>query len=86
VVTAAGFCVTVIPIMAVGIFALVVWRMNFVAVTGLLAGSKTDPPALAFATNMCGSEVPTVAYATVYPLTALMRILTAQVLAVVLCG
>jgi putative transport protein len=83
---AAGLCVTVIPIMAVGIFALVVWRMNFVAVTGLLAGSMTDPPALAFATNMCGSEAPTVAYATVYPLTTLMRILTAQVLAVVLCG
>ena len=45
-----------------------------------------DPPALAFATNMCGSEAPTVSYATVYPLTTLMRILTAQVLAVMLCG
>jgi putative transport protein len=83
---AAGLCVTVMPIMTVGIFALLAWRMNFVAVTGLLAGSMTDPPALAFATNMCGSEAPTVAYATVYPLTTLMRILTAQVLAVVLCG
>jgi len=83
---AAGLCVTVIPIMTVGVFALVAWKMNFVAVTGLLAGSMTDPPALAFATNMCGSEAPTVAYATVYPLTTLMRILTAQVLAVVLCG
>jgi putative transport protein len=84
--SAAGICVTVIPIMAVGLFALVVWRMNFATVSGLLAGSMTDPPALAFANSMCGSESPTVAYATVFPLTTLLRILTAQVLAVVLCG
>ena len=84
--SAAGLCVTVIPIATVGLFALVVWKMNFVTVSGLLAGSMTDPPALAFATNMCGSEAPTVSYATVFPLTTLMRILTAQVLAVVLCG
>ena len=47
---------------------------------------ETDPPALAFASNVCRSEAPAVAYATVYPLTMLLRIMTAQVLAVVLCG
>ena len=83
---AAGACVTVLPILAVGLFALAIWRLSFVTVSGLLAGSMTDPPALAFATNVCGSETPTVSYATVYPLTTLMRILSAQVLAVVLCG
>ena len=83
--SAAGLCVTVIPIATVGLFALVVWKMSFVTVSGLLAGSMTDPR-MAFATNMCGSEALAVSYATVYPLTTLMRILTAQVLAVVLCG
>ena len=51
---------------------------------GLLAGSMTDPPALAFASNIAGSDAPTVAYATVYPLTTLVRILSAQVLALAL--
>jgi hypothetical protein len=52
--------------------------------SGLLAGSMTDPPALAFASNIAGTDAPTIAYATVYPLTTLLRILSAQVLAIVL--
>ena len=51
---------------------------------GLLAGSMTDPPALAFASSVARSDAPTVAYATVYPLTTLLRILSAQVLAIAL--
>ncbi|MGA7883043.1 MAG: hypothetical protein WCD63_19455 [Terrimicrobiaceae bacterium] len=51
---------------------------------GVRAGSMTDPPALAFASNIAGSDAPTVAYATVYPLTTLLRILSAQVLAIAL--
>ena len=54
--------------------------------SGLLAGSMTNPPALAFASNITGSDAPTVAYATVYPLTTLLRILSAQVLAITLSG
>jgi putative transport protein len=50
----------------------------------MLAGSMTDPPALAFASNIARSDAPTVAYATVYPLTTLLRILSAQVLAIFL--
>jgi putative transport protein len=46
----------------------------------------TDPPALAFANNLCAAESPMVAYAAVYPLTTLLRILAVQVLAVLLCG
>jgi len=83
---ASGICVTVLPILIVGWLALVTWRMNFVVVSGVIAGSMTDPPALAFATNICGAETPMVAYAAVYPLTTLLRILAAQILAVVLCG
>ncbi len=80
----AGACVTVLPLLLIGILARVVLKMNFVDLSGLLAGSMTDPPALAFASNIARSEAPTVAYATVYPLTTLLRILSAQVLAIVL--
>lgn len=80
----AGICVTVVPILLVGILARVVWKMNYTELSGLIAGSMTDPPALAFASNVAGSDSPTVAYATVFPMTTLMRILAAQTLAVVL--
>jgi len=58
--------------------------MNFAVLSGLLAGSMTDPPALAFANTLVGSDAPTLAYVTVYPLTTILRIFTAQVLAAVL--
>jgi putative transport protein len=58
--------------------------MNFMDLSGLLAGSTTNPPALAFAANIAGSDAPTVAYATVYPMTMLLRVLCAQVLALTL--
>jgi len=81
----AGTFVTILPLLVVCIFARLAWKMNFIDLSGLLAGSTTNPPALTFATSMAGSEAPTVAYATVYPLTMLLRILCAQVLALVLC-
>ena len=80
----AGACITVVPLMLIGMLARTVLKMNFMDLSGLLAGSMTDPPALAFASNIAGSDAPTVAYATVYPLTTLLRILSAQVLAIVL--
>ena len=80
----AGLCVTVVPLLVAGLFARAVLKTNYAVLTGLLAGSVTDPPALAFATNITKSDAPTVAYATVYPLTMLLRLLCAQVLALVL--
>jgi putative transport protein len=80
----AGACVSVVPLLLIGIFARVVLKMNFMDLSGLLAGSMTDPPALAFASNTARSDAPTVAYATVFPLTTLLRILAAQILAIVL--
>lgn len=80
----AGVCVTVLPLLLVGVFARVALKMNFMDLSGLLAGSMTDPPALAFASNVANSDAPTLAYATVYPLTTLLRILSAQVLAIAL--
>ena len=79
-----GVCVTVLPLMLVGLFARGVLKINYAVLTGLMAGSVTDPPALAFATNITKSDAQTVAYATVYPLTMLLRILCAQILALVL--
>jgi putative transport protein len=80
----AGACVTILPLMLIGVFARAAWKMNFMDLSGMLAGSMTDPPALAFASNIARSDAPTVAYATVYPLTTLLRILSAQVLAIFL--
>jgi putative transport protein len=82
----AGLVITVPPLLVVGVFARAVLKTNFVALGGLLAGSMTDPPALAFASNICRSDAPTLSYATVYPLTMVLRIVSAQVLALLLCG
>jgi putative transport protein len=77
---ACGFAITVVPLLAVGIFARAVLKTNFIDLCGLLAGSMTDPPALAFANSIAKSDSPSVAYATVYPLAMLLRILAAQLL------
>jgi putative transport protein len=82
----AGLFVTVPPLLVVGVFARAVLKTNFMALSGLLAGSMTDPPALAFASNISRSDAPTVSYATVYPLTMVLRILSAQLLVLLLCG
>jgi putative transport protein len=75
-----GAAITVAPILAVGLVARGVLKLNYLTVCGLLAGSMTDPPALSFATAVSGSEAPSVAYATVYPLTMILRVLSAQLL------
>jgi putative transport protein len=80
----AGACVTILPLVLVGVFARAAWKMNYMDLSGMLAGGMTDPPALAFASNIARSDAPTVAYATVYPLTTLLRILSAQIMAIVL--
>jgi len=80
-----GFAITVIPILVVGIVARAFMKLNFTAISGLLAGSMTDPPALAFANAVCKSDAPSVAYATVYPLTMLLRIVSVQILVLIFC-
>ena len=82
---AYGAAITLIPLLGVGIFARQVLGMNYFTLCGLLAGSMTDPPALAFANAMRpGSDSPALAYATVYPLVMFLRILSPQVLAIIL--
>ena len=83
----AGACaITVFPLLVVGFVARLALRVNFIAICGLLAGSMTDPPALAFANTISKSDTPSVAYATVYPLTMLLRILSAQLMVLLLAG
>ena len=80
-----GLVITILPLLVVGAFARLALKLNFTSLCGLLAGSMTDPPALAFANAVCKSDAPSVAYATVYPLTMLLRILAAQILVLVFC-
>lgn len=75
-----GAIITLLPILIVGFISKLVLKRSFFEVTGLLAGSMTDPPALAFANSIAQCEAPAVAYATVYPLVMFLRILTAQLL------
>ena len=75
-----GVAVTFVPLLVVGLFARLVMGLNYMTLCGLLAGSMTDPPALAFAGTMTGSDAPGIAYAAVYPLVMLLRVVTAQVL------
>ena len=73
-----GAAVTAIPLLAVGLVARAWKKMNYAELCGLLAGSMTDPPALAFAQQTTASDAPAVAYATVYPLVMLLRVFSAQ--------
>ena len=77
---AMGAVITLAPIFIISLIARVGLKLNFINLCGLLAGSQTDPPALAFAHGMCGSEAPSIAYASVYPLTMVLRIAAAQLL------
>lgn len=76
--------ITTLPLLIIGIVARKAWNLNYLTLSGLLAGSMTDPPALAFANTLARSEAPAVAYATVYPLAMILRILSAQILALFL--
>lgn len=76
-----GAVITIGPLLLIGVLARAVWKMNYIRLCGLLAGSMTDPPALAFATSLSGSEGVALSYVTVYPLTMILRVFCAQVLA-----
>lgn len=75
-----GITITMVPLMVMGIVANKFFRKTYFEICGLLAGACTDPPALAFALKMAGNDIPSSTYATVYPLTMILRILAAQLL------
>ena len=81
-----GFLITVIPILIVGPLARLRLKLNYFTIMGMIAGTYTDPPALAYANSSCSKEAPAVGYSTVYPLSMFLRIFTAQTIILVCCG
>ena len=82
-----GILITGLPLLTVGILARMLAKMNYLTLCGMLAGSMTDPPALAFANNLHStSGAAALSYATVYPLVMFLRIITPQLLAVLFWG
>ncbi len=75
-----GVIITMLPLLIIGFIGRKVSKLNYFTLMGLLAGSMTDPPALAYANASAGNDVPAVSYATVYPLTMFLRVITAQLL------
>ena len=81
-----GFLITVIPILIIGTLARLKFKFTYFTIMGMLAGTYTDPPALAYANQSCSKEAPAVGYSTVYPLSMFLRILTAQIIILLGCG
>lgn len=81
-----GFLITIIPLIIMGVFARRYYKMNYFKLMGLMAGATTDPPALAYANQIANNNAPAVGYSTVYPVTMFLRILTAQLLILILAS
>lgn len=81
-----GFIITVVPILIVGTITRLVYKFNYFTIMGMLAGTCTDPPALAYANQICSREAPGIGYSTVYPLSMFLRIFTAQLIVLFFCG
>lgn len=81
-----GFLITIIPILIVGTIARLKYKFNYFTIMGMIAGTYTDPPALAYANSTCSKDAPAVGYSTVYPLSMFLRIFTAQIIVLFCCG
>lgn len=81
-----GFLITIIPILLVGTFARIKYKFNYFTIMGMIAGTYTDPPALAYANSVCSKDAPSIGYSTVYPLSMFLRIFTAQIIVLFFCG
>jgi putative transport protein len=81
-----GFLITIIPILVVGPIARMKFKFNYFTIAGMIAGTYTDPPALAYANSICSKEAPALGYSTVYPLSMFLRIFTAQIVVLFFCG
>lgn len=81
-----GFFITIIPILIIGPFARWKFKFNYFTLMGMIAGTYTDPPALAYANSSCSKEAPAIGYSTVYPLSMFLRIFTAQICVLFFCG
>ena len=80
-----GFFITIIPILIVGTVARIKFKFNYFTIMGMIAGSYTDPPALAYANATCSKDAPSIGYSTVYPLSMFLRIFVAQIVVLFFC-
>ena len=81
-----GFLITIIPILIVGPIARLRYKFNYFTIAGMISGTYTDPPALAYSNSICSKEAPALGYSTVYPLAMFLRIFTAQMIVLFFCG
>ena len=81
-----GFLITIIPILIIGPIARIRYKFNYFTIAGMIAGTYTDPPALAYSNSICSKEAPAIGYSTVYPLAMFLRIFTAQIIVLFFCG
>lgn len=81
-----GFLITIIPILIVGTIARLKYHFNYFTIMGMLAGTYTDPPALAYANASCSKDAPSIGYSTVYPLSMFLRIFVAQIVVLFFCA
>lgn len=81
-----GFLITVVPILVIATIGRLYFKINYFTLMGLIAGSNTDPPALAYANSVGTGDAPSVGYSTVYPLTMFLRILTGQLILVLMAS
>ena len=81
-----GFLITIIPILIIGPIARLKFGFNYFLLAGMIAGTYTDPPALAYSNSICPKEAPALGYSTVYPLSMFLRIFTAQIIVLFFCG
>ena len=81
-----GFIITIIPILIIGTIARMKYKFNYFTIMGMLAGTYTDSPALAYANQISSREAASIGYSTVYPLTMFLRIFTAQLIVLFFCG
>lgn len=79
-----GLLITLIPLLVVGLLGRFVFKLNYLQLSGMMAGATTDPPALAYANSLSDSDAAAVGYATVYPLTMFLRVLAAQLMIILL--
>ncbi len=75
-----GAIITILPLLIVGVIGRLWFKVDYFTLIGVMAGATTDPPALAYSNDLAGNDIPSVGYATVYPLTMFLRVLSAQLL------
>ncbi|GAE15406.1 predicted cobalt transporter [Bacteroides pyogenes JCM 6292] len=75
-----GVIITILPLLIAGLVGRYYFKLNYFTLIGVLAGATTDPPALSYSNDLTSTDAPAVGYATVYPLTMFLRVLTAQML------